>query len=369
MQISLRTVVPAINVEPTMMFGYPTCASDVYTPKAEQIYLPEQEAVPEIPVEIKVATKYTWSIQPANWKWKLFEQVVKLGQHKQALDYEGHFIYDARGETDKNIAHILENICTHVLLTKKLLSEQLNRSVEINVILKENASALARDLFSTLNIPILCTNFEVYGDVVEVVHDYNYRLYGVEAQLFDTEFKNYNRVTPERVFIARRGSRQLINNDEVVNFLEERGFTIYYFEDLAASEKWSIARNAKIAVSVHGAGTSNFIFNRLGLAPQAKKGSGLRLIELFSPSFTIHTYRQFSAILNGKWCGVRGQITPEALRYLDFDTSPRDTLKSPIRDPFKIDLSTLQMALDFMEVDSAASTSGELVNSFYSSSI
>ena len=104
--------------------------------------------------------------------------------------------------------------------------------------MKENTSALARDLFNTLNIPILCTNFEVYGDVVEVVHDYNYRLYGVEAKLFDTEFKNYNPTTTDRVFIARRGSRQLINHDEVVDFLEQRGFVTYYpsFVTLAESK-------------------------------------------------------------------------------------------------------------------------------------
>ncbi|MBW4693007.1 MAG: glycosyltransferase family 61 protein [Lyngbya sp. HA4199-MV5] len=132
--------------------------------------------------------------------------------------------------------------------------------------------------------------------------------------------------------------------------------------DLTASEKWSIARNAKAVVAVHGAGTGNFIFNRLGLAPQAVKGSGLRLIELFSPSFTIHTYRHMSTTLNGRWCGVRGQITPEVLRYLDFDKSTRDTLKSPIRDPFKVDLSTLQMALDYLEVDGEISVKKRLVH-------
>lgn len=362
MQVVLRTLVPAINVEPTMMFGYPTCAADVYTPKVEQIFLPDQEDVPELPVEIKVTKKYTWAIQPVNWKWKLFEQAVKLGQHKQALDYEGHFILDARGETDKNIAHLLENICTHVLLAKKKLSEHFGRDIEINVVLKENPSALARNLFDTLNIPILCTNFEVYGEVVEVVHDFNYRLYGIEAELFNLEFKNDDLATPDRVFIARRGHRQLINNDEVADFLQKRGFTTYYFEDLTASEKWSVARNAKIAVAVHGAGTGNFVFNRLGLMPGAEKGSGLRLIELFSPSFTIHTYRHMSTTLNGKWCGVRGQITPEVLRYLDFDTTPRDTLKSPIRDPFKVDLSSLQMALDYLEVDGAQPDKKRLVH-------
>lgn len=366
MQISLQTVVPAIVVEPAMVFGYPTCASDIFTPKVERLYLPEEEAVPAISVEIKVNTKYTWNIETKSWKWKLFERLLQVRQHNQAIDYEGHFIFDARYDTDKNIAHILENVCTHVLLAKKHLSAHLNRSVEINVVLKENASKLAQDLFDTLGIPVLCTNFEVYGDVVDVIHDWHYRLYGVEAELLNREFKNHDLDTPDRVFIARRGSRQLINNDEVIEFLEKKGFKTYYFEDLTASEKWSIARNAKVAVAVHGAGTGNFIFNRLGLAPQAEKGSGLRIIELFSPSFTIHTYRQFSAVLNGRWCGVRGQITPEVLRYLDFDSTPRDTLKSPIRDPFKVDLSTLQMALDYLEVDVVEPPKEKLMHGAYS---
>jgi hypothetical protein len=362
MQVSLQTTVPAITVEPTMVFGYPTCASDVYTPRVEQIYLPSEEAVPAIPVEIAVNTRYTWEIETKSWKWKLFERVMRVRQHNQAIDYEGHFIYDGRYETDKNIAHMLENICTRVLLAQKHLSEYLNRPVEINVVLKENASELARDLFSTLGIPTLCTNFEVYGDVVDVIHDWDYRLYGVQAELLNVEFKNYSPATPDRVFIARRGSRQLLNNDEVSEFLKTKGFTTYFFEDLTASEKWSIARNAKVAIAVHGAGTGNFIFNRLGLTSQAEKGSGLRLIELFSPSFTIHTYRPFSAILNGKWCGVRGQITPDVLRYLDFDSTPRDTLKSPIRDPFKVDLSTLQMALNYLNVDGVEAKKQELVH-------
>lgn len=149
----------------------------------------------------------------------------------------------------------------------------------------------------------------------------------------------------------------------MIEFLEKQGFTTYYFEDLTASEKWSIARNAKVAVAVNGAGTGNFTFNRLGLAPQAEKGSGLRIVELFPPSFTIHTYRQFSAILNGRWCGVRGQITPAVLHYLDFDSPPRDTLKSPIRGPFKVDLSTLQMALDYLEADVVEPNQKKLVYS------
>lgn len=59
---------------------------------------------------------------------------------------------------------------------------------------------------------------------------------------------------------------------------------------------------------------------------------------------------------------MRGQITPEVLRYLDFDKSTRDTLKSPIRDPFKVDLSTLQMALDYLEVDGEISVKKRLVH-------
>lgn len=69
----------------------------------------------------------------------------------------------------------------------------------------------------------------------------------------------------------------------------------------------------------------------------------------FSANFTIQTYRHLSATLNGKWCAVRGQTMPETIRSLDFNQN-RNVLKSPIKDPFRVDLKSLQLALDYLEI-------------------
>ena len=349
MDICLQQEVPGYVEEPTMMFAYPTCTADVYTPTIEQILLPGKQ-YPSRVVKVKVATGRTAGRTKGSRVWKLQNMLSSIFREPQTLDFSGRFIYDTRLETDKNIAHILEGMCSYVLFAQQLLSQHLNQQVRIHVITQANPSELVTQVFDALNIPMICTDETVYGEVVEVLPRDAAALFGIQAELFNVDFKNYQPTTPERVFISRKGNRRLINNDEVIQFLEQRGFTTYYFEDLTPSEEWSIARNTKVVVAVHGAGTANFIFNRLGLDNSKEPGSGIRMIELVSPSFALRTYQRFAHLLNGKWCAVRGQITPETLRYLDFSNQPRNPLISPMKDPYKIDCNALQLALDYFEV-------------------
>ncbi|NEQ23646.1 MAG: glycosyltransferase family 61 protein [Microcoleus sp. SIO2G3] len=346
MEINLHAEVPAFVMEPTMLFSYPTCTADVYTPKIERVYLPEERS-PAIPVELKVASGHLGTRQTGSLKWKVYKTLTKWNQSAPTLDFSGRFLFEARFDADNNIAHILENICTPVLYAKQLLSEHLNQEIKIYVVLRGRASTLSQQVYETLGIPVICTDGDIFGEIVQMTP---FRmLYGIQPQVFNIEIQNYNSQTPDRVFISRRGNRKLSNNDEVCQFLEARGFTTYYFEDLTPSEEWSIARNAKAVVAVHGAGSGNLIFNRLGLdSPDA---TGLRIVELLSPSFALMTYRHFGTLLNGKWCAVRGQITPETLRYLDFTHKPRSPHLSPMKNPYKVDLQTIELALNYVGVE------------------
>lgn len=347
MEIKLQHEIPGFVEDPTMMFAYPTYLADVFTPRIEQIYLPEQ-FFPSIAVEVKVTTKLT-NRRLYTRKQKFYRELTKPFRDTSTLDCANKFVFDARFDLDHNIAHILENICTPVFFAKKLLSKHLDQQVEIVVLLREKAASLGKSIYQALDIPTICTDKDVYGNVVEVLPD-NDRLYSVQPELFNVEIKNYNPTTPERIFVSRRGNRRITNNDEVSQFLETRGFKTCYFEDMTLSEEWSMARNAKAVIAIHGAGSANFIFNRLGLETPDEPGSGLKMIELFTPNFVLPGYRHFGAVLNGRWCAVRGQITPESVRYLDFDQAPRRHDRSPIKDPFKVDLMTLQMALDYLEI-------------------
>jgi hypothetical protein len=359
-QISCKT--PGYALEPAFMFAHPTRLADTFTPAIERIYLPEQQ-IPSLDITIKVSSGHTGVWDGMSTKRKLYNRLFKPGSGVESIDYSGQFVFDARFDTDKNPAHIIDNVLMLLLYARQELSKHLKENIKIHVVLKEEASNLARQAYDTLDIPIICTDGNVYGNIVEVftpkaelsgIIPESFVLVDTLPETFGIEIKGYKFGTPERVFIPRRGNRRLINNDEVAAFLESKGFTTCYFEDLTPSEEWSIIRNAKAVVAVHGAACSHIKFNRLGLETPDIPGSGVRMIELFSPAFTLSGHRYVSSVLNGRWCAVRGQITPEIVKALDFSGEGKQftPLESPIKDPFLLDLSALQLALEYLEIDS-----------------
>ncbi|MBD0304447.1 MAG: glycosyltransferase family 61 protein [Tolypothrix sp. T3-bin4] len=345
--IDLHRKVPGFVTDPSMMFAYPSHASNLFAPVIERINVPEKHFLP-LDVDIKATVRHTGARQPNSLKEKVYKRLSSFLEDRSTVDLSGKFIFDARFDTDKNIGHVIQNIAAPVFFAQQQLSEHLNQDIKIHVILKKDASQVARQAYELMGIPTICTDNDVYGYIVDVSrHD----LFAAHPQIFNIDFKGYNPTTPERIFIPRRGNREIINNDEVRQFLEAKGFTTYYFEDLTHSEKWSLVKNAKVAVVNHGAATTNFVFNRRGLESPQIPGSGLHLIEIFSPNFTLMPgYSHLAKLFNGKWCAVRGQILPETIRFLDFNNQPRNTLKSPMKDPFRVDLKTLELALEYLDL-------------------
>jgi hypothetical protein len=350
---------PGCTFDATLMFAYPTRIADTFNPSVERIYLPELH-IPSLDITIRVTPGNTGTGKRISAKRKLYNRFLKPGIDGETIDYSGKFIFDARFDTDQNPAHVIDNIMLPLLYAKQELSKHLGEEAIIHVVLRKTASNFARQAYSTINIPMIFTDGNVYGNMVEVlptraelsaVIPESFILADTIPHTLDVKINGYIDNTPERVFIPRRGNRRLINNDEVVSFLEKKGFTTCYFEDLTPSEEWSITRNAKAVIAVHGAACSHIKFNRLGLNSRDVSGSGVKMIELFSPAFTLSGHRYVSGALNGRWCAVRGQITPEVVRALDFNGNKQQfsPLVSPLKDPFKVDISTIEMALDYLE--------------------
>lgn len=346
--LELWKTVPSYIIEPSMMFAYPTYLSNVYRSAIEHIYLPKIDE-PSLDVRVKVVTGYTQARLANSLKQKIYCNLPKAIHNPEPLDHANQFIFDTRYDLDHHIGHLIDNVLTPLLFARKVLSEHFNQDIQISAVLRKNTSNLSRQVYHTLGINIICTDDQVYGDVVTVHAEHP--IANARQEIFNIEFKDYKPDTPERVFISRRGNRSLINNDAVEAFLKQKGFTTYYFEDLTPSEEWSIVRNAKVIVAVHGAACSNFIFNQSGIKSLDRPGSGIRLLEIFSPAFVLPGYRNTAHFTNGKWCAVRGQITPETLKELDFSNKPRSTVKAPIKNPFRVDLESLQLALDYLEVE------------------
>lgn len=356
-----------------MIFSHPTALGDTLRPAIERIFLPE-ECLNPLQVKIDVKSGQTGPRKPGSTRSKLYKALCKAVKGTQVLDYPEKFLFDGRPELDINIGHVIENLAAPALFAKQMLSKRLGQDIDVHVILRERAPNLAREVFETLSIPVIYTDDSVYGEVIsmsvarpdaatsteapqffpiinqKLVAEIDSKLYNRHAALFnEAEFSGYEPLGVEKIFIPRRGNRCLINNDEVVQFLEEKGFKTYYFEDLTCAQKWSITRDVKVVVAVHGAALSHMAFNRLGLQNPELPGSGVKVVELYSPGWSSRwAHRRHISGLNGQWCGVRGQVTPEFLKTIDFPKLPNGIVR-PSPNSFKIDCASLQMALDYLD--------------------
>lgn len=374
MGLSIAEVLPAINIPASMIFSHPTALGDTLRPAIERIFMPEEYLHP-LQIRIDVTSGQTGPRKWGSKRWKLYKKLYTMVKGVQVLDCAEKFLFDGRSELDTNIGHVIENLAAPALLAKQMLSKRLGHDIDVHVILKERAPNLAREVFQTLNIPVIYTDDSVYGEVISIwvarpdaaastekpefspiinekpVAELDSKLYNVHAALFnETEFLGSEPLEAEKIFIPRRGSRCLSNNDEVIQFLEGKGFKTYYFEDLTCAQKWSITRDVKVVVAVHGAALSHMAFNRLGLQNSSQPGSGVKVVELYSPGWASRwAHRRHISGLNGQWCGVRGQVTPEFLSIVDFSELPSGAVR-PSQNSFKVDCESIQMALDYLGV-------------------
>ncbi len=124
----------------------------------------------------------------------------------------------------------------------------------------------------------------------------------------------------------------------MTDFLRAEGFERVYMEDIPIAQQWTMLGNAKEVVGIHGAGLSSLGFS----ARRAKQGGPrFRLIELFSAGFASSCFRDYAAVLEGTWVGVRGKITPEIVRDLDL----RGESRAHDHASFEIDIDSLAEAL------------------------
>lgn len=314
-------------------FSYPTRLAATWEPKILginnilEINIPPYE-IYRPAIKITIEKGIINSLKTANIVRKIYRKI------SSPIDLDDKYILDTRYETDKNIAHILRNIAPGLLAAKKNPRE----IDDITVILKANACEMAKTAYQLLGFSVLCTDKYVKGKIITAPTGKSgeYELWYKE--LFGTlSFEGYKTDTPKRVFIPRKGKRSLINEAEVENLLQEYGFQKFYYEDIPISEQWSISKNAEIIVALHGAALSSIVFNH----------NPLKVIELFHPGYVTRAYRHMTYAIGGSWCGVAGQITENVIKELDFKNRSRAFATSPT----KIDLKSLEMALDHMKID------------------
>ncbi|MBX2882265.1 MAG: glycosyltransferase family 61 protein [Granulosicoccus sp.] len=148
---------------------------------------------------------------------------------------------------------------------------------------------------------------------------------------------------PERdlkLYISRgsKGARGVINDEEVIENLLERGFTIVRAENLTVEEQASMFARAKVVLGPHGAGFSNIVFCQ----------PGTKIIELFNA----HIVPCFHVI--SEQTGLEHYI--HFCDVYDEDSRPTDNEKyhrtSDARrvSPFRVEPADIDDILAFAEV-------------------
>ena len=116
---------------------------------------------------------------------------------------------------------------------------------------------------------------------------------------------------PKRIFVSRRGAsmRRLMNEKEVVDFLEGRGFVTVRPEEYSLAEQAHLFDSARVVVAQHGAALANLMYMREGA-----------VVEIFSSSDTPQHYEQCARTLDLRYEPItlgRGWKNADALLPVD----------------------------------------------------
>ncbi len=77
---------------------------------------------------------------------------------------------------------------------------------------------------------------------------------------------NSNFIGPERIYISRSRAekRRILNEDQVIDLLEKKGFVTVFLESMSVLEQATYFASAKVIVATHGAGLTNLLFAQPG---------------------------------------------------------------------------------------------------------
>ena len=155
------------------------------------------------------------------------------------------------------------------------LSEQVKPDISVKLIRPADGPAIMRRIEDFV-IPRLLSNFQVVDvptdriykidKLIHIPHPTRHRSGYIPRHLLQSY---RNRLLPvrssqrkNRIYISRERTtaRRVLNEDELVPLLSERGFVKYNLEDLSIEEQIKLFHDAEAVVAPHGAGLTNLLF-------------------------------------------------------------------------------------------------------------
>lgn len=243
-----------------------------------------------------------------------------------------HPILDLRAIEPNNVAHLLLDIVPLVLFVRSVLGP------EVRCVLRD-ARGPYRDLLELFEIAPISTSRRVAGEIVHVRGTRGLAVYDVQGtfdcpgivflpNVYET-WSPANSWKVDKVFLARRGPRALLNQGEVERCLSGAGYETLYMEDFSVAQQLAIASQARHVVAVHGAAVATLVVNR---AIES-------VVELLPP----HVYHQLFPMCLG------ARVRRYALLLPEFDEAVAHSGWSAVHQyksaPFRVDLPSLECAL------------------------
>ncbi|TVZ41281.1 uncharacterized protein DUF563 [Alteromonadaceae bacterium 2753L.S.0a.02] len=266
-----------------------------------------------------------------------------------SLSIDDVYTVDFRVHSPENWSHALNLHLPFALKIKSFFGE-FNESIQLLFIFPSETPNYIRAIFELFEINSIYESRPVYARCIEIdKHDWEHIQTGrsVWMEQFvsasDISKEILQEITkdarlPKRIFLARRKTRHILNEDEVFEVLEEKGFKKVYPEDLSPVDQIRLFMNAETVVAIHGAGLAPLIF---------AKGGCLKVIEIFSPGHMSEHFRTICYLNGVDWVGVRGVIEAKHVK-LAYQNIKRFTKYS--LDGFYVETESVKAALDYMGV-------------------
>ena len=236
-----------------------------------------------------------------------YNKVLHSGTNRIIKDFEGTVLSLVQGASGNNYFHFLFDIILKLKIFKNKFSLD-----KIDFFYVPGASKWQKIILSLFDIPeeklidsnkyrhirakkIIATDHPWYkkGFVQEEI---NY-LPEWSVHFLRDKFLKYKKTlnVSKKIFIDRSDSKfnhcQLINNQEIINYLEAKGFECFQVSKLHFFEQIYLFNNADIIIGPHGAAFTNIIFSK----------PGMKLIELIPKNHGSIKCEKISKILNFKY--------------------------------------------------------------------
>lgn len=276
-----------------------------------------------------------------------FRQRLKARFHENTNQVpKGRLVMDFRPYSPKNWAHFLNDHLALLALALDLFELDL---AQIHALLPRDAAGYIQNLCRLLGIDFTCTDATIRAEGIQVLQDSYIPLRGGRVTWMQNRASSpvmgYYRAQgletatgDRRVYLARKRTRNVVNDDAVAAFLAPYGFTRIFMEELSVAEQLTLLLESEVIVAVHGA----------ALAPLAYKFNATRatkVIEIFPVGHVTNNFRCIADQIGAEWIGVLGRTAPFNLPYLYDLPGPytRHSLSS-----FEVDTESLRAALEIM---------------------